>query len=647
MHYFEIAPNQIIRADQACFTYKSQLALEVGQIVLIEIGNKHLPGIVISKTSKPNYETKEVLKIIETQPLPRPLVNLAIWISTYYATNLGLVVQTILPSGLEKKRRTQTDSSQYAGSPRKRTKNVLNKDQSAAIGSINKFKSGTFILHGITGSGKTEVYIRLIKDAIASNKSAFVLVPEIALTSQIISELANSFDNLVLTHSQMTESARHIAWKKILYANTPLVVVGPRSALFMPLKNVGVIIIDEEHETSFKQEHAPRYSAIRAASILGKQHTCPVILGSATPSVVDYYLAEHSNRPILKLQKTARKNALPAKISLIDMTDRSLFKKHRFLSDYLINSIHQSLNNKKQILIFQNRRGGASTTLCENCGWIAECPDCRLPMTLHIAQHCLKCHVCGREEHVPTSCPECSKSNIIHKGIGTQLIEQEVKKIFPEAKIARFDADTDIDNSLAKLYNDIYQGNIDIIIGTQIVAKGLDLPELETVGIVQADTGLSIPDFNSDEKTFQLLTQAIGRVGRNSNRTEVIVQTFQPHNPNIVFGVNQDYTGFYEHTINDRKNKNFPPFMYLLKLSCSFKTETTAISSARKIADQIIKEFPETTILGPSPCLHERQGNMYRWQIVVKSQKRATLVSIAERIKSPQWHCEIDPTGLI
>lgn len=646
MHYFEIIPNQIIRSDQTYFTYESTAALKIGQIVLVEIGKKHLPGIVVREVMKPPYQTKEILRVIEKEPLPLHLVELMQWIADYYATHISLVAQTILPSGVQKKRRAFIDKP-VANPVRERTKILLNAEQSSALAKLNNFTEGTFLLHGITGSGKTEIYKKLTHKTLDTKRSVLILVPEIALTSQLIAEFADHFDNLVLTHSQMTEAERYQVWKKILYAKQPIVVIGPRSALFMPIQNIGIIIIDEEHETSFKQEHAPRYSAIRVASKLGAQLHCLVVLGSATPSIVDYYLAIKSGRPILELHQSARSNALPPTIHLVDMTDRKLFKKHKFLSDPLIHSINASLHSNQQVLLFQNRRGGASTTLCENCGWVAECPHCNLPMTLQLSKHCLKCHLCGLEQKVMTSCPNCHKSDIIHKGIGTQLIEQEVQKMFPTAKIARFDADSQKESSLNKTYQEIYDGNIDIIVGTQIIAKGLDLPHLRTVGIVQADTGLSIPDFNSSEKTFQLLTQAIGRVGRNDNETEVIIQTFRPQHPSIIFGTARDYRGFYKKAIEQRYIHKLPPFSYLLKLVCSFKTEATAVRNSKKLASYIKANFHNVTILGPTPCLYEKYGDNFRWQIVIKSNRRETLLKIIHQLPSNKWQFDIDPIGLV
>ncbi|HEU4830742.1 MAG TPA: primosomal protein N', partial [Candidatus Saccharimonadales bacterium] len=501
MNYYEVAPIQIIRAGSATFTYASDNELSIGQLVIIEVGKKKLSGIVMRKTTKPTYPTKPILELIEQTPLPAQLVELALWISSYYVTPLATTLQTILPRGLQKNRRKTIQEPLLP--KRSRTKIVFNKEQQLALDTLVVHKDGTFLLEGITGSGKTEVYIEVAKRAIQQNTSVILLVPEIALTSQLIAEFSHHFSDVIVTHSKLTESARHQIWQDILVSDKPQIIIGPRSALFMPLKNIGAIIIDEAHEPSFKQEQSPRYSALRVATMLGRFHKAKVIFGSATPSVGDRYLAEKSNRPILKLTKLARKDSLPPTVTLVDMTKRENLSNHRYLSKQLVQQIATTLEQGKQVLIFHNRRGSTSTTLCDNCGWTAECPRCFLPLTLHSDQHLLRCHVCDHKADIPTSCPVCGGVDIIHKGVGTKLIESELRALFKSATIARFDADSANDETVNALYNELYNGSIDIIIGTQTIAKGLDLPHLRTVGVIQADSGLALPDFSSSERTFQ------------------------------------------------------------------------------------------------------------------------------------------------
>jgi primosomal protein N' (replication factor Y) len=335
-------------------------------------------------------------------------------------------------------------------------------------------------------------------------------------------------------------------------------------------------------------------------------------------------------------------------VTLVDMTKRAHFKKHRFLSDTLVVRMEETFERGEQALIFHNRRGSASTTLCENCGWSAICPRCFVPFTLHADRHQLQCHICGTQEKVPTSCPECSSADIIHKGVGTKLIESELRKLFPNKTIARFDGDTETGESVDKRYKELYDGDIDIIVGTQVIAKGLDLPKLRTVGVIQADAGLSLPDYSSSERTFQLLAQVVGRVGRSHHKTSVVIQSYQPTHPAVVDGIKQDYKHFYESVLAIRKQGHFPPFTYLLKLVCVYKTEAAAVKNAQNLARELRQKVsPDIQILGPTPAFYERQHDTYRWQITLKSPKRAHLVAALAHVPSTHWQYELDPTSLL
>jgi primosomal protein N' (replication factor Y) len=645
MHYYEVAPTQIIRPNSSVFTYACPDVLDIGQIVVIEVGRKQMLGIVLHKVERPDYETKQINQIISEPTLPNELLNLAKWLSSYYATHMAVVLQMILPRGIQKNRRKRQLTA--SASFRTRTNIVFTQEQLTALEQIDNASPGTVLLHGITGSGKTAVYVETARKVLESGRSVIVLVPEIALTPQVVDEFAGHFDNVILTHSRHTEAERHLAWQDALSSNHPRVVIGPRSALFMPLKNIGLIIIDEAHEPSYKQEQSPRYSALRAASVLTSQHHAKLILGSATPSMSDYFVAKASDRPIIEMSSSAR-HSRPPIITLVDMTKRSNFQRHRFLSDVLIGKLEETFTSGKQALIFHNRRGSASTTLCENCGWQATCPRCFVPLTLHADQHELRCHICGIKDKVPTSCPICQHTNIIHKGIGTKLIESELTKLFPNVRIGRFDGDSDADQSLDARYKELYDGSINLVIGTQIVAKGLDLPHLRTVGVVQADAGLSLPDYSAAERTFQLLAQVVGRVGRSDHDTSVIVQSYQPSHPAVVDGLSQKYADFYEKVITERRRATFPPFTFLLKLTCVYKTEVTAIRNAQTLAGTLRQKLPaDIEVLGPTPAFYERQRDTYRWQLILKSKKRSALVDALDHIPSTHWQFELDPISLL
>jgi len=644
MHYYEVAPAQIIRAGSSSFTYHSKTKLAVGAIVVVEIGKKNLPGVIIERSAAPSYETKEILHVTSFQ-LPVPLVSTALWMSDYYACHLALVMQTILPRGILKNRRQREKTSITPF--RDRTNFLLNEDQRAALQSIEQATPGSIILHGVTGSGKTTIYLEEAKRTIASGKSVIVLVPEINLTPQLVDEFANHFDDILLTHSRQSEAERHAVWKAALNNLKPHIIIGPRSALFMPALHIGLIVIDESHEPSFKQEQSPRYSAQRVATILARHHKAKVILGSATPNIADYHLASLSHRPVITMPKRARADAKAPTVEIIDMTKRANFTRHRFLSDKLLRQLEFAVATNGQALLFHNRRGSASTTLCNNCGWSALCDHCFIPFTLHADTHSLNCHICGSKQKVPTSCPTCRSTDIIFKGIGTKLIETEIARLFPKKKIIRLDGDA-LQESITDTHAALYKGDVDIIIGTQSVAKGLDLPHLKMVGVIQADAGLSLPDFGASERTFQLLAQVVGRVGRSSTDTSVVIQTYQPNHIAITDGMTQDYLHFYEETLKIRRRTHFPPFAHLLKLTCSYKTEAAAIRNAQTLARQLRKVLStDVAILGPTPAFYERQRDTYRWQIIAKSHKRALLVDALSHVPQTHWHSELDPVSLL
>lgn len=646
MHYYEVAPTKIIRANADSFTYSCDSVVKIGSFVSISIGKLTLLGVVIREASQPSYVTKPISEILSIPPLPLQLLCTAVWMSEYYHTHLATVLQTVLPRGITKQRRSKTNSPLLI--ERDRTNFLLNKDQEKAVAQLAECTPGTVLLHGITGSGKTSVYIEQSRRALNSGKSVILLVPEIALTSQLVAEFKQHFPDIILTHSRQTEAERHLCWMRVAESTTPQIVIGPRSALFLPLASIGAIIIDEAHEPSYKQEQSPRYSALRVAGILAKQHKAIVIQGSATPLVSEFYLAEQYKRPIIELPRRARFDATEPEITLVDMTKRSSFSRHRFLSDQLLTEITATLKKNEQVLIFHNRRGSASSTLCKDCGWSAMCQRCFIPLTLHADRHELRCHICNITERVPTSCPECRSTDIIHKGIGTKLIESEICKLFPNNKVMRFDGDTSDADTVENQYQALYDGTIQIIIGTQVIAKGLDLPLLRTVGVIQADAGLSLPDFSSSERTFQLLAQVIGRVGRSSHPTSVIVQSYQPNDVAVQCGISQNYSDFYTATLATRKRANFPPFTHLLKLTCTYKTESVAIKNSKSLATSIAQQFTEVTILGPTPAFYERQRDSYRWQITVKSAKRSHLIDIISHIPNNQhWQYDIDPVSLL
>jgi len=645
MHYYEVAVLKTVFSNTGALTYRSLLSLSIGNIVIVPVGRKTCYGIVIKSVKKPMFETKQILDIFMESGLPKQLVSTMVWISEYYNAPIGNVANYLIPKGISTKRRNK--QQQNTSFMRDRTNYLLNTDQQKALKSLIS-GNGSFLLQGITGSGKTAIYIQAAKYLYEQDKSSIIVLPEIALTSQIIAEFKNHFDSVITIHSKLTESNRHAIWLDLMNnKDTPRIVIGARSALFAPLENVGLIVIDESHEPSLKQDQSPKYNALRVASVLGRYHNAVVVFGSATPSVSEKYFMLKAGRQVLYLHKKAIKKALKPNIKIIDMRQASSKNKHYLFSDELLAEISRSVNENNQVLIYHNRRGTHNLAICKSCGWQALCKNCLIPFTLHNDIGLLICHTCGAKHKIPTNCPECKSTNVIYKGAGTKLIEQELKKIFPKSNIARFDSDNDKDESLESRYQDIYNAKINIIIGTQVIAKGLDLPHLRTIGIIQADTGLCLPDYTSSERSFQLLMQVIGRVGRTANSSNIVIQAYNPEHPSIVYGSNQDYEGFYNYELAIRKKSNFPPFCYLMQLKCTYSKERYAINSSQKLANEIRKKFPDVQIVGPAPAFYERRGGHFSWQLIVKSKKRQTLQQIVDIVPKNNWQFDIDPSSLL
>lgn len=645
MKYYLIAPAKTFHSSDNLLTYSSETPLKIGQIVEIPLGRQSTIGIVVKNTTRPDFDTKSITKIIYEQPLPKKLVDALFWLSSYYRCPLSTVIQAALPRGITKNRRGKLPEAPNI-TP---IDNPLNSAQSAAIRAIEENPANTILLHGITGSGKTNIYIELCARTLAKSQSVILLVPEIALTSQLVRNFQQHFKNITLLHSNLTESLRHQLWEKILTDNQPQVIIGPRSALFAPVQDLGLIIIDEAHEPAYHQEQNPKYSASLLAGKLAK-----TVLGTATPLISDYYLCK-SHNAIVEINQLAIESDKHTSISVIDLKDRSDFTKSRILSNQLIESIKASLANHTQSMLFHNRRGTAPMTICDKCGWQALCPNCFLPLVLHADAFQMRCHTCARNFPVPTACPECKNASIHHKGFGTKLIEDELHRLFPSAKIARFDMDTDDDLKLTKIYDEVYRGDYDIIVGTQMIAKGFDFPRLTTLGIIQADAGLSLPDFSSEERTFQLITQVIGRAKRGHQNSNIFIQSFQPDHPIISLASQSDYASFYNYLVQKRQQSKLPPYSFLLKLSVTYKTETATVKNIRTLYKKVIQtakqlQIPENRIVvsPPMPAFHERTSTGYTWQLVIKAKSRQNLLDIFDHLpKNNYFHYDFDPISLL
>lgn len=628
-------------------TYSHDTKLPPGAIVIVPLQKSQAYGFVISASSKPSFTTKPISEALILPPLPAKSIELFLWMLSYYPSPLGITAQLFMPSSFPKKVTTAPDIAMQQHVPKKYKAPALSPDQQSAINTASN--PGTFLLHGETGSGKTRVYIELAKQALNQQKSAIILTPEISLTSQLTATFAEAFNSetLVVLHSQLTPATRRDIWIKLLSSSTPFVVIGPRSALFSPLKNIGLIAVDESHEYAYKQENTPFYHATRIAGKISQLHDATLVLGSATPSIQDYHLAQARNKSILHMSPINTSTTSPS-VYTVDMRKNENHSSSPFLSKRLIQEIKDKLKDKQQVLLFINRRGTARIVLCENCGWQASCPHCDLPLTYHHDEHLLRCHTCGIAERARSACDECGGTEIILKSIGTKSVTLDIEKLFPSATVKRFDSDNRKGERLNEVYDDIRSGKIDILIGTQLLAKGLDLPKLGLVGVINADASLYIPDFTAQERAYQLLYQLIGRVGRSSQEkpSSAVVQTYTPENPTLQAATRKDWNTFYETELAEREAFLFPPFCHLLKVSCKRARPASAQAAAEKVAKNLQSHQLAIHIDGPAPAFHEKVQNKYVWQLIIKSKQRSELLKVIELLPA-DWSYDIDPVNLL
>lgn len=648
MHYYEVAVASSRYHGSEHLTYHSEEELKPGAIVLVPMRDQTALGIVLDKTTKPKgYATKQILKPFTDQLLPKALLELLAWLKAYYPAPLGIITQQFVPSFLLAAQ-SPTDEATLPASGKKVKLPPLTSEQSKVLKSIRASSASTFLLHGETGSGKTRIYTELAKESLESGRSVLILTPEISLTPQLVNTFRDSFGNqCIVTHSNLTDKQRRLAWQTIAKTK-PLVVIGPRSALFSPLKNIGLLVVDEAHEGAYKHEQLPHYQAVRVASALAKIHSSLLVLGSATPAVTDYFIATAKNTPLLRMTKqaAASTNLAPKNVDIISLRDKTAFSQHPFISNTLIKAIQRALANKEQALIFINRRGSARLTLCQNCGWQAACPQCDIPLVYHADKHELRCHTCGHKEAALTQCPVCQSSDIIFKGIGTKTLEASLLKLFPRARIKRFDTDNLKIERLENQYANVISGEVDILVGTQLLTKGLDLPKLSIVGIIWADASLSFPDYTAGERTYQMLSQVIGRVGRGHRHGHVILQTYNPENPLLIAAANARWQGFLEEELKQRQTFNFPPFVHLLKLQTTRSKPALAEKAGQDLVGHLQKLGLKIEAVGPSPAFKEKRGNKYCWQVVVKSKTRQNLIEVIKNLPAG-WSYNLDPTDLL
>lgn len=690
----------------------------IGKRVLVPFRTNTVSGFVIDFDSKPlDYEAKEVIKVVdESRVLNDELLELGKKISEKYLCPLVYSYQAMLPKALKAKSKndfkikTQSyvklnDNVDASDIKYKKQLDIINllKDNESVLkssieskSSLKKLidnnivieykkevyrdvsskindkqikltdsqdkvssmvkkdlnKSEIILLYGVTGSGKTEVYIDIVKEVIKSGKTAIILVPEISLTPQITARFKGIFSNIAILHSSLSDGEKYDEWRRINKGEVN-VVIGARSAIFAPLKNLGIIIIDEEHSESYKQENNPRYNTLDIAMIRSKTHNCPVLLGSATPTIESYARAKKGYYKYLELNKRVNDKPLP-KVVIVDMKDE--IKKGNFIfSSILRDAINDRLRKKEQVMILLNRRGYSNYLSCKSCGYVFKCPNCDITLTYHKTSGMMRCHYCGYAKPNKDICPSCGEKAIREIGSGTEKIEEKLKEEFLGASIIRMDADTTSKKGAhSKIINDFNDNKYDILVGTQMISKGLNFPNVTLVGVINADSQLNIPNFRSSERTFSLLDQVIGRSGRHKKEGEAIVQTYNPDHYSIVCASKHDYKGFFAKEMIVRRKLNYPPYCFITLIKISSKDFNYGIGEAKKVSLFLKQNLSCTTsILGPSMASVLKINNIYNFQVILKYKKEEKLykalnemIKIYEGNSKVKIELDFDPINL-
>ena len=514
---------------------------------------------------------------------------------------------------------------------------VLNEEQGAAVQAITQqIEHGgkPFLLEGVTGSGKTEVYLQVIQEALSRGKTAIMLVPEISLTPQVTNRFISRFGKKVaILHSGLSNGEKYDEWRKVERGEAQ-VVVGARSAIFAPLKNIGAIIIDEEHEASYKQDSNPRYHARDVALLRAKYNQAVLVLGSATPSLESRARAGKGVYHFLQLTKRAKPQAQIPEVEIVDFRDYIGQNEASNFTPVLLEAIQDKLDRKEQVVLMLNRRGYSSFVMCRECGTVDTCPNCDISLTLHMDTKSMNCHYCGFSKGIPHTCPNCSSRSIRYYGTGTQKAYGELAEAFPQARILRMDVDTTRKKgSHEQILKEFGEGRADILLGTQMIAKGLDFPNVTLVGVLNADTALNLPDFRSSERTFQLLTQVAGRAGRAEKEGHVIIQSYNPKHYAITFAKNQDYEGFYAYEMSIRKQLAYPPYYFTVGLTLSHKIEAEVVKKSYEVLNMIRSGLSDKVqILGPTPKPIARTHNLYHYQLIIKYRFEEHLQDVLNQI---------------
>lgn len=658
--YYNIVPLVNLPASRGpFFTYGSNEALERGELVSIPLGRKKEKGIVLNGAKNVQFRK---IKLIDSKLYPEIIVSpfqfkLARFISEYYLASLSLTLKLFVPHLMKR----QLKKNSVPEDSKIEKTHILNSEQEKVFKKIkqtlNKKVAAKYLLFGPTASGKTEIYLRAIDEVLNIDGQVLALVPEISLVPQNIDRFVKRFgaERIAIIHSRLSATEKFREWQRIKNKQAKI-ILGPRSAIFAPFSDLKLIIIDEAHDQSFKQyDQNPRYDVLKLAEFLADALKINLILGTATPTVEDFYKSEKNIFQRIELKTRVHQTKMPI-VKIVDM--REEFKKRNFsvFSEELRKKIKEKLEEKKQILLFINRRGTATFVTCRDCGYVAACHKCEIPLTYHLygGYNGLICHHCGSKDVLPLRCPKCASQAIKYFGTGTEKVETELRKLFLSARVLRMDKDsTKTKNAHEKIYRAFKNRQADILIGTQMITKGWDLPLVDLVGIISADVGLNLPDFRAAERTFELLTQVAGRTGRKENRGLVILQTYYPENRVMKNVQNHEYLTYYEEEIRARKNLNYPPFSSLIKLTLEEKLENKLHERAEKLINEIKRNQKSLNltfeILGPAPCFLPKLHGKNRLQILLKFKPSLSHIikEMFKEILDSDWKIDVDPISFI
>ena len=636
----------------------------IGKRVFVPFQNRMIVGYVVGESDSSDVaEVKDILSVIDTDPIiGEDILKLTKWISENYFCSWGEAIASAIPAGIKKGKVSigsrVKDEEHLSEPPAKSLPHTLMAEQTKALkaisDSIEKNEYNTFLLHGITASGKTEVYLQAIDLILQKGRQAIMLVPEISLTPQTVERFVSRFgEHVAVIHSKLTPARKFLEWKRIKDGKASI-VVGARSAIFSPMKNLGLIIVDEEHENTYKQDDVPRYHARDVAEERARLNHCPLILGSATPSLESYHKAKEGEYKLIKLTKRIEERLLP-KVKIVDMRmELATRKRIEIFSRVLLDALEKTIKAGKQAIIFLNRRGFSTFMNCKKCGLVMKCRRCDTALVYHYENKKLVCHYCNYTAEPPEICPKCKSGYIKYFGLGTEKVESEISRNFSHVHVARMDSDTTQKRgSHDKILGDFKSGDTTLLVGTQMIAKGLDFPLVTLVGVVSADVTLNIPDFRSSERTFNLLTQVGGRAGRGVDGGEVIIQTYAPGHYAILAAAKHDYEKFYAEEIVFRKELLLPPFINLVKVTVRARNEDLTSKTAAELAETIKREDKDALVAGPAPAPIVRIRGYFRYNILIKGKDRlvmcALLKKVLKKFKKPHGvliAVDVDPMSM-